>query len=55
MNYIKIEKTNFGVFIAYRVNEIRNSCKTEECFYVPTNENIADDLTQYKGFDNLTN
>ena len=55
INYIKNEKTNFWVFIAYRVNEIRNSCKTEECFYVPTNENIADNLTQYKGFDNLTN
>ena len=37
INYINNEKTNFGVFIAHRVNKIRYSSKTEEWFYVPTN------------------
>ena len=37
INYINNEKTNFGVFIAHRVNKIRNSSKTEEWFYLPTN------------------
>ena len=49
------EKTNFGVLIAHRVNDIRKSSKTEEWFYVPINQNVADNLTHYKRFDNLTN
>ena len=36
ISYISNEKTNFGVFIAHRVNKIRNSSKTEEWFYMPT-------------------
>ena len=55
INYINNGKTNFRVLIANRVNKIRNSFKTEEWFYVSTNQNLADDVTQYKGFDNLTN
>ena len=27
----------------------------EEWFYVPTNQNVADDFPHYKGFDNLIN
>ena len=54
INYLNNEKTNFNVFIVHQVNEIRNSSKTEERFYVPTNQNVADDLTRYKGFDNLS-
>ena len=54
INYLNNEKTNFSVFIAHQVNEIRNSSKTEEKFYLPTSQNVADDLTRYKGFDNLT-
>ena len=41
--------------MAHRVNEICNSFKTEEWFYVATNQNVADDLRRYKGFNNLTN
>ena len=54
INYINNGKTNFGVFISRRVNEIRNSSKTEGWCYVPTNQNKADNLTRYKGFNNLT-
>ena len=55
MNYINNEKTNFGVFIAHRVNEIRNNSKTEDWYDMPTNQNVANGLTRNKGFDNLTN
>ena len=55
INYINSGKTNFGVFIAYQVNKISNSSKMEECFFVPTNQNVTDDMTHYKGFNNLTN
>ena len=55
INYINDKKANFEVFIAHRVNEIGNSSNTEEWFYVLTKENVADDLTSYKGFDTLYN
>lgn len=55
INYISNKKTNIGVFIAHRVNETGSSSMTEEWFYVPTKKNVGDDLTRYKGFDNLTN
>ena len=55
INYINNGKTNFRVFIAHRVNEIRNSSKTEEWFYLPRNQTVADDLTRYKVFENLAN
>ena len=55
INHINNEKTNIEVFIAHKVNEICNSSKMEEWFYVPTNQNVADDFPHYKGFDNLIN
>ena len=54
INYINNGKTDFGAFAAHRVNKIRNSSKTEEWFYVPTNQNVVDNLIRYKGFNNLT-
>ena len=54
-NYINNDKTNFGVFVSHRINEIRNISRREEWLHVPTNQNVVDDLTCYKGFDNLTN
>ena len=53
INYIKNETTNFGVFIAHHINEIHNNCTVNEWHYVSTKDNIADDLTRYKGFDSL--
>ena len=53
INYIKNKTTNFGVFIAHRINEIRNNSTVNEWHYVSTRDNIADDLTRYKGFDSL--
>ena len=49
INYLKNETTNFGVFIAHRINEIHNNSKVSEWHYVSTKDNIADNLTRYKG------
>ena len=53
INYVKNETTNFGVFIAHRINEIHNNSKFNEWHYVSTKDNIADNLTRYKGFNSL--
>ena len=55
INYLKNETTNFGVYIAHRVNEIRRSSSIEDWYYVPTKLNVADDLTRFIGFQTLTN
>ena len=55
INYIKNEITNFGVFIAHHINEIRNNSTVNKQHYVSTKDNFADDLTRYKGFDSLQN
>ena len=52
-DYLKSETTSFGVFIAHRINEIRNNSKVNECHYVSTKDNIADNLARYKGFNSL--
>ena len=53
INYLKNETTNFGVFIAHRINEIHKNSKVNEWRYVSTKDNIADNLTRYKGFNSL--
>ena len=53
INYVKNETTNFGVFIAHRINEIHKNSKFNEWHYVSTKDNIADNLTRYKGFNSL--
>ena len=50
INYLKNETTNFGVYIAHRVNEIRRSSSIEDWYYVPTKLNVTDDLTRFTGF-----
>ena len=47
--------TNFRVYIAHRVNEIRRSSSMEDWYYVPIKLNVADDLTRFTGFQTLTN
>ena len=47
--------TNFGVYIAHRVNEIRRISSIEDCYFVPTKLNLADDSTRFTGFQTLTN
>ena len=43
INYLKNETTNFGVYIAHRVNEILRSSSIEDWCYVPTKLSAADD------------
>ena len=40
INYLKNETTNFGVFIAHRINEIHNNSKVSEWHYVSTKETL---------------
>ena len=54
INYLKNETTNFGVYIAHRVNEIPRSSNIEDWYYIPTKVNAADDLTRFTGFQTLT-
>ena len=55
INYSKNETTNFGVYIAHRVNEIRRSSSIEDWYYLPTKLNVTDDLTSFTGFQTLAN
>ena len=54
INYLKNETTNFRVYIARRVNEIRRSSTIEDWYYVHTKSNVAEDLTRFTGFQTLT-
>ena len=47
------EDRNFGVFVAHRINEIRNATTFDDWHYVPTEENIADFTTRYQEFPRL--
>ena len=55
LNYLRNEDGNFGVFVAHRVNEIRNHTTFDEWHYVPTEEHIADFTTRYQEFPRLIN
>ena len=49
------EDRKFGVFVAHRVNEIRNHTTFGNWHYVLTEENIADLTTRYQEFPQLIN
>ena len=53
LNYLRNEDRNFGVFVAHRINEIRNATTFDDWHYVPTEENIADFTTRYQEFPRL--
>ena len=55
INYSKNETTNFGVYIAHRVNEIRRSSSINDWYYVPTKLNVTDDLTIFTVFQSWQN
>ena len=48
-------RQKFWVFVAHRVNKIRNHTTFDEWHYVPTEENIADFTTRYQEFPQLIN
>ena len=55
INYSKNETTNFGVYIAHRVNETQRSSSIKDWYYAPTKLNVTDDLTIFTGFQTLAN
>lgn len=55
INCLKNEAMNADIYIEHMVNEIRRSWSIEDWNYVSTKLNVADDLTKFTGFKNLTN
>ena len=47
INYLRNTETNFGIFVAHRVNEIRELTSIGDWNYVPTKYNPADDTSRY--------
>ena len=46
INYIRNNYSNFGVFVAHRIHEIRNISETKQWYYVRPKLNVADDATR---------
>ena len=53
LKYIFNETTNFGTYVAHRVNEIRNKSKISEWHYIISKLNVADDATRYLKVEEL--
>ena len=53
--YLKNDTTNFAVNIALRANEIRWNSRVKDWDYIPKKLNVADELTTFTSFQNLTN
>ena len=47
LNYIKNVDTNFGSYIAHRINEIRSNTDIKQWDYIPKSFTVADDATKY--------
>ena len=50
LNYLKNNDTNFGVYIAHRLNKIRQSAALETWRYIKTEQSPADHTTRYQNF-----
>ena len=50
LNYIRNEHSNFGVYVAHRINEIRENSSVSQWHYIPSNMNVADDATMCISF-----
>ena len=46
LNYIRNEHSNFGVYVAHRINEILENSSVSQWHYIPSNMNVADDATR---------
>ena len=46
LNYIRNEHSNFGVYVAHRINEILENSSVSQWRYIPSNMNVADDATR---------
>ena len=50
LNYILNEHSNFGVYVAHRINEILENSSVSQWHYIPSNMNVADDATRGLSF-----
>ena len=50
LNYLNNNDSNFGVYIAYRINEIRQWTNPDKSRYIKTERNRADNTTRYQDF-----
>ena len=53
LNYIKNLDTNFGSYIAHRINKIRSNTDIKQWDYIPKSFTVADDATRYIEFSKL--
>ena len=51
LNYIRNEHSNFGVYVAHRINEIRENSSISQGQYIPSDMKVADDATRYISFN----
>ena len=54
LNYLSNNDTNFGVYIAHRINEIRQSTEPDNWCYIKIERNPADRITIYQDFLSLS-
>ena len=55
INYIHNNYSNFGIFVEYRIHEIRNHSEPKQWYYVPSKLNVADNATRWVNVQNLQN
>ena len=51
LNYIRNKHSNFGVYVAHRINEIRENSSISQGQYIPSDMNVADDATRCISFN----
>ena len=54
VKYLNNNDTNFGVYIAHRINEIKQSTDPDNWRYIKTERNPADHTTRYQDFFSLS-
>ena len=54
LGYIKNESKRFHVYVANRIQLIRDCCKVDEWHYIPTKENPADDASRGLELNNMS-
>ena len=50
LNYNRNKHSNFGVYVAHRINEIPEYSSVSQWHYIPSNTNVADDATRCISF-----
>ena len=50
LNYVHIEHSKFGVYVAHRINKIKKNSSINQWKCMPSNMNIADNATRSISF-----